>query len=252
MLLAELTGSAFHVAHMSARQSLRAVRKGKEAGVRVTCEVAPHHFTLTDEALATPMSVRHQHQDEPAAARGGRIATRCSQGIADGTRGRDRHRSRAAPLRREEGRVRPRAVRHRRPRDGRAAVARSARARRAASVCRRLIELLSVNPARIFSVPGGSARRRARRPTSPSWRRICACASTPQRCARGRRTRRSTAGSCAAAWRRRSSAAGRVFVNPSGDGQRVVGADFLTSMNTTDRDEIRDEGAQRTAGATAC
>ena len=55
VLLSELTGSAFHVAHMSARASLRAVRKGKEAGVRVTCEVAPHHFTLTDEALASPI-----------------------------------------------------------------------------------------------------------------------------------------------------------------------------------------------------
>ena len=56
VLLSELTGSAFHVAHMSARASLRAVRKGKEAGVRVTCEVAPHHFTLTDEMLATPVA----------------------------------------------------------------------------------------------------------------------------------------------------------------------------------------------------
>src|SRR5204863_4484588 len=56
VLLSELTGSAFHVAHMSARASLRGVRKGKEAGVRVTCEVAPHHFTLTDEALATPLA----------------------------------------------------------------------------------------------------------------------------------------------------------------------------------------------------
>ena len=55
VLLAELTGSAFHVAHMSARASLRAVRKGKDAGVRVTSEVAPHHFTLTDEALASPV-----------------------------------------------------------------------------------------------------------------------------------------------------------------------------------------------------
>jgi len=56
VLLAELTGSAFHVAHMSARASLRAVRKAKEAGIRVTCEVAPHHFTLTDEALAAPIA----------------------------------------------------------------------------------------------------------------------------------------------------------------------------------------------------
>jgi dihydroorotase len=53
VLLSELTGSAFHVAHMSARASLRAVRTGKAAGVRVTCEVAPHHFTLTDEARGT-------------------------------------------------------------------------------------------------------------------------------------------------------------------------------------------------------
>jgi dihydroorotase len=36
---------------MSARQSLRSVRGGKERGARVTCEVAPHHFVLTDEAL---------------------------------------------------------------------------------------------------------------------------------------------------------------------------------------------------------
>jgi len=49
--LAELSGAAVHIAHMSARQSIRAVRAGKERGARVTCEVAPHHFTLTDEAL---------------------------------------------------------------------------------------------------------------------------------------------------------------------------------------------------------
>jgi dihydroorotase len=49
--LAELTGARVHIAHMSARQTLRAVRDGKRRGVRVTCEVAPHHFTLTDEAL---------------------------------------------------------------------------------------------------------------------------------------------------------------------------------------------------------
>jgi dihydroorotase len=50
--LAELTGGRFHVAHMSARQSLRAVREGKARGIRVTTEVTPHHFVLNDEALA--------------------------------------------------------------------------------------------------------------------------------------------------------------------------------------------------------
>ena len=55
ILLSEVTGSAFHVAHMSARASLRAVRNGKNSGIRVTCEVAPHHFTLTDESLGSPI-----------------------------------------------------------------------------------------------------------------------------------------------------------------------------------------------------
>jgi dihydroorotase len=36
--------------------TLRVVREGKQHGARVTCEVAPHHFTLTDEALSTPVS----------------------------------------------------------------------------------------------------------------------------------------------------------------------------------------------------
>jgi dihydroorotase len=49
--IAELTGGHVHVAHMSARQSLRAVRDGKARGVHVTAEVTPHHFVLTDEAL---------------------------------------------------------------------------------------------------------------------------------------------------------------------------------------------------------
>jgi dihydroorotase len=50
--VAELVGGRVHVAHMSARQSLRAVRAGKARGVAVTCEVTPHHFTLTDDELA--------------------------------------------------------------------------------------------------------------------------------------------------------------------------------------------------------
>jgi dihydroorotase len=49
--LGELTGSRVHIAHMSAWQSLRAVRTAKSRGIAVTCEVAPHHFTLTDERL---------------------------------------------------------------------------------------------------------------------------------------------------------------------------------------------------------
>src|SRR3954470_23959072 len=54
--LSEITGGAVHICHMSASESLRAVREGKSHGAKVTCEVAPHHFTLTDEALASPVS----------------------------------------------------------------------------------------------------------------------------------------------------------------------------------------------------
>jgi dihydroorotase len=49
--LAGHTDGTVHIAHMSAAGSLRAVRAGKARGVRVTCEVAPHHFVLTDADL---------------------------------------------------------------------------------------------------------------------------------------------------------------------------------------------------------
>jgi dihydroorotase len=54
--LAEVTGGPVHICHMSAATTLRAVREGKQHAAKVTCEVAPHHFTLTDEALSTPVS----------------------------------------------------------------------------------------------------------------------------------------------------------------------------------------------------
>jgi len=52
--LAGLTGGHFHLAHMSVRGALRAIRDGKSQGFPVTCEVAPHHFVLTDAQLQTP------------------------------------------------------------------------------------------------------------------------------------------------------------------------------------------------------
>jgi dihydroorotase len=84
ILLAEMTGSSFHVAHMSARASLRAVRRGKEVGIRVTCEVAPHHFTLTDEALASPIPYdTNTKMNPPLRETADRDAM--IQGIADGS-----------------------------------------------------------------------------------------------------------------------------------------------------------------------
>ena len=50
--LAEVTGARLHLAHVSARGAMEAVRRAKQKGLAVTCEVAPHHWTLTDEAVA--------------------------------------------------------------------------------------------------------------------------------------------------------------------------------------------------------
>jgi dihydroorotase len=48
--LAELSGARVHLAHLSTRGAIEAVRRAKEKGLPVSCEVAPHHWTLGDEA----------------------------------------------------------------------------------------------------------------------------------------------------------------------------------------------------------
>ncbi len=49
--LAELTGARVHLAHVSTRGAIEAVRRAKQRGLSVTCEVAPHHWAMTDEAV---------------------------------------------------------------------------------------------------------------------------------------------------------------------------------------------------------
>ena len=51
-VLAKLTRAKVHIAHVSTRGALEAVRQAKNDGLPVTCEVTPHHWTLTDEAVA--------------------------------------------------------------------------------------------------------------------------------------------------------------------------------------------------------
>ena len=154
ILLSELTGSAFHVAHMSARASLRAVRKGKDNGVRVTCEVAPHHFTLTDEALGSPIpydtNVKMNPPLREAADREAMLA-----GIADGSV--DAIATDHAPHHYDE-----KNVEFDRAPFGivglETAVSLSLDRLVHAGLIRlpRLVELLSTNPARILRVTGGS------------------------------------------------------------------------------------------------
>lgn len=51
IILAKETGSHIHIAHVSTKGAVEAVRRAKNEGINVTCEVTPHHFTLTDRAV---------------------------------------------------------------------------------------------------------------------------------------------------------------------------------------------------------
>jgi dihydroorotase len=51
VMLAEYTQSPIHIAHVSTEGAVRVIREAKARGVQVTCETAPHYFTLTDDAV---------------------------------------------------------------------------------------------------------------------------------------------------------------------------------------------------------
>ena len=77
--IAELTGGRLHVAHLSAKGSLDQVRWAKSRGLRVTCEVTPHHFTLIDEDVQYDSRFK---MNPPLASREDREAL--IAGLADG------------------------------------------------------------------------------------------------------------------------------------------------------------------------
>jgi dihydroorotase len=152
--LSSLTGGAVHIAHMSARQTLEAVRFGKGRGARVTCEVTPHHFVLTDEMLGSPVAYDTNTKMNPplreAADRDAML-----QGLADGSIDviATDHAPHAADEKQVEFDQAPFGI---------------TGLETAVSLCfdrllhrgivtlPRLIELLSVNPAKILNIPGGS------------------------------------------------------------------------------------------------
>jgi dihydroorotase len=152
--LAELTAGHVHIAHMSARQSLDAVRYGKSRGVRVTCEVTPHHFVLTDERLAAPIPYDTNVKMNPP-LRDAKDRDAMLQGLADGSI--DVIATDHAPHHYDEKQV-----------EFDRAPFGITGLETAVPLCfdrlvhagvvslARLVELLSVNPARILGVPGGS------------------------------------------------------------------------------------------------
>ncbi len=79
--LAEATGGRVHMMHVSTRGSIDLIRRAKRRGVRVTTEVCPHHFTLTDECLRTLDS---RYKMSPP-LRGPSHMQACIDGLIDGT-----------------------------------------------------------------------------------------------------------------------------------------------------------------------
>lgn len=79
--LAALAGGRLHFAHVSTREAVAAIRAAKARGIMVTAEAAPHHFSLTDEAVADYDP--NTKMCPPLRAAEDRDAIR--QGLADGT-----------------------------------------------------------------------------------------------------------------------------------------------------------------------
>ncbi|MBW2409347.1 MAG: dihydroorotase [Deltaproteobacteria bacterium] len=79
--LCERFETPLHIAHVSTAESVQAIRKAKSRGIMVTCETAPHYFTLTEEAVREYES--NAKMNPPLRSRKDREAIR--EGLADGT-----------------------------------------------------------------------------------------------------------------------------------------------------------------------
>jgi len=79
--LARLTGASVHIAHVSTKESVEAIRQAKAAGINVTAETAPHYLLLTDSAVDGYNT--SAKMNPPLRSEEDRLAIR--QGLADGT-----------------------------------------------------------------------------------------------------------------------------------------------------------------------
>lgn len=154
VMLAGLTGGHVHIAHMSARSSIAAVRAGRDRDIRVTCEVAPHHFTLTDEMLERPVKYDTNCKMNPPLREAADVEAMLA-GLADGTV--DTIATDHAPHHADE-----KLVEFDRAPFGIVGLETCVPltldrvVHRGLISIRRFVELLSVNPARIIRRPGGT------------------------------------------------------------------------------------------------
>ncbi len=157
LALAELTGGRVHIAHASSAGTVRAVREAKRRGLAVTAEVTPHHLALTDEDVAASGYSTDFKMSPPL--RSAADVEACVAGLADGTI--DCIATDHAPHSPVEKDV-----------EFDAALNGVVGLETAFPVClelvkagrlteRRLVEALTVGPARAFGLPGGSLARGA-------------------------------------------------------------------------------------------
>ena len=81
--LARRTGARFHIQHVSLAESAALVREAKAEGLPVTCETAPHYFTLTEEEARPGRQGTNAKMNPPLRTEADRLAI--IEGLADGT-----------------------------------------------------------------------------------------------------------------------------------------------------------------------
>jgi dihydroorotase len=155
LILTEDTLGRYHVAHLSTARSLDLVRLGRSRGLKVTCEVAPHHLILTDEEVAKTGFSTFCKMKPPLRSESDRAAL--VQGLVDGTV--DCIASDHAPHHRDEKDV-----------EFDKAPFGILGLETTLSLCldrfvhagvlslSRLVELLSTGPARVLGIPGGTLK----------------------------------------------------------------------------------------------
>jgi dihydroorotase len=153
VILAKLTNAHVHIAHLSTAGAIDAVRRARKDGVKVTCEVTPHHLALTDEAVQSFST--NLKMNPPLRSADHRQAL--LEGIADGTV--DAIATDHAPHHFDEKNVEfdlaPFGVIGLETAFG---VCYEHLVKTKVIKLPRLIELLSTGPARVFNLPGGTLR----------------------------------------------------------------------------------------------
>jgi dihydroorotase len=157
LALLELTGGRLHVAHVSTAGAVRAIRDARRRGLAVTAEVTPHHLSLSDEDVGASGYCTDYKMNPPL--RSAADVQACREALADGTL--DAIATDHAPHSLVEKDVEFDAAANGVVGLETAFPVCLALVRRGVLGERRLVEALTIGPARAFGLPGGTLARGA-------------------------------------------------------------------------------------------